>query len=87
MEAQVSAAMLADGRTSPALVYGELEQLRRLRTRITHHEPIFKRNLTDDFQEVHDLIAFQCPDHRRVGGHEPAGKGAHRCEAALTAVP
>jgi hypothetical protein len=44
-----------------ALVYGELEQLRKLRNRIAHHEPIFRRNLTDDFQKVHDLIAFRCP--------------------------
>jgi hypothetical protein len=44
-----------------ALVYHELEQLRKLRNRIAHHEPIFTRNLADDFQKVHDLIAFRCP--------------------------
>jgi hypothetical protein len=44
-----------------ALVYGELEQLRKLRNRIAHHEPIFARNLPDDFQKVRDLIAFRCP--------------------------
>lgn len=44
-----------------ALVYAELEQLRKLRNRIAHHEPIFKRNLGDDFQKVYDLIAFRCP--------------------------
>jgi len=44
-----------------ALVYSELEQLRKLRNRIAHHEPIFKRNLADDFQKVHDLIAIRCP--------------------------
>jgi hypothetical protein len=43
------------------LVYGELEQIRKLRNRIAHHEPIFTRNLADDFQKVHDLIAFRCP--------------------------
>ena len=43
------------------LIYKELEQLRKLRNRIAHHEPIFKRNLADDFQKVHDLIAFRCP--------------------------
>ena len=42
-------------------VYGELEQLRKLRNRIAHHEPIFKRDLADDFQKVHDLIASRCP--------------------------
>lgn len=43
------------------LIYTELEQLRKLRNRIAHHEPIFMRNLTDDFQKIHDLIAFRCP--------------------------
>ena len=44
-----------------ALVYGELEQLRKLRNRIAHHEPIFKRNLADDFQKINSLIAIRCP--------------------------
>lgn len=42
------------------LIYAELEQLRKLRNRIAHHEPIFQRNLADDFQKVHDLIAIRC---------------------------
>lgn len=44
-----------------AMVYAELEQLRKLRNRIAHHEPIFRRNLADDFQKIHDLIAIRCP--------------------------
>lgn len=44
-----------------ALIYGELDQLRKLRNRIAHHEPIFRRNLTDDFQKMRDLIALRCP--------------------------
>lgn len=43
------------------LIYSELEQLRKLRNRIAHHEPIFTRNLSDDLQKIHDLIAFRCP--------------------------
>lgn len=43
------------------LIHDELEQLRGLRNRIAHHEPIFKRNLAADFQKAHDLIAFRCP--------------------------
>lgn len=43
------------------LIYSELEQLRKLRNRIAHHEPIFTRNLLDDFQKIQDLIAFRCP--------------------------
>lgn len=44
------------------VLYNELEHLRRLRNRIAHHEPIFKRNLTDDFQKITDLIAARCLD-------------------------
>lgn len=43
------------------LIYSELEQLRKLRNRIAHHEPIFQRNLSDDLHKAHDLITFRCP--------------------------
>lgn len=43
------------------LIYGELDQLRKLRNRIAHHEPIFRRNLADDFQKMQKLIALRCP--------------------------
>lgn len=43
------------------LIYGELEQLRKLRNRIAHHEPIFRRNIGDDLQKAHDLITIRCP--------------------------
>jgi hypothetical protein len=46
---------------SRLLIYQELEQLRKLRNRIAHHEPVFQRNLADDLQKAHDLIAFRCP--------------------------
>lgn len=42
-------------------IYGELDQLRRLRNRIAHHEPIFTRHLADDFQKIQQLIALRCP--------------------------
>lgn len=55
----------ADGNNTTAqirsMVYSELEQIRKLRNRIAHHEPIFQRNLTIDFQKIHDLIAVRCP--------------------------
>ncbi|MBP9035013.1 MAG: hypothetical protein KBG29_14020, partial [Pseudomonadales bacterium] len=41
-------------------IYNELEQIRTLRNRIAHHEPIFARNLADDFQKITDLIALRC---------------------------
>jgi hypothetical protein len=43
------------------LIHGDLEQLRELRNRIAHHEPIFKRALNDDFIKMQELIAFRCP--------------------------
>lgn len=42
-------------------VYNELEHIRTLRNRIAHHEPIFTRNLADDFRRISDLIALRCP--------------------------
>ena len=44
-----------------SMVYSELEQIRKLRNRIAHHEPIFQRNLATDFQKIHGLIAVRCP--------------------------
>jgi len=55
LDAQKSVAQLR------SLVYSELEQLRKLRNRIAHHEPVFTRNLADDLAKAHDLIAFRCP--------------------------
>lgn len=42
-------------------IYRELDELRRLRNRIAHHEPIFKRNLAVDFKKIEDLICLRCP--------------------------
>lgn len=41
-------------------VYQDLEQLRMLRNRIAHHEPIFSRNLANDYKKIHDLVAYRC---------------------------
>ena len=41
-------------------IYQELEQIRMLRNRIAHHEPIFTRNLIDDFQNIANLIELRC---------------------------
>lgn len=43
------------------LIFTDLEQLRELRNRIAHHEPIFKRQLVGDFSKIQELIAFRCP--------------------------
>ena len=42
-------------------IYQLLEQVRRLRNRIAHHEPIFQRDLAADYQAIHTLIYWRCP--------------------------
>lgn len=37
-------------------VYNDLEVIRKLRNRIAHHEPIFRRNLYDDLARMLDLV-------------------------------
>jgi len=41
-------------------VYDELEQVRALRNRVAHHEPIFTRSLSDDYQKIIDIVRFRC---------------------------
>ncbi|WP_447991863.1 hypothetical protein [Aeromonas taiwanensis] len=41
-------------------VYQDLERVRLLRNRIAHHEPIFARQLNDDYQTIHRLITYRC---------------------------
>ena len=40
-------------------LYDDLETIRKLRNRIAHHEPIFNRNLTEDFERISTLIAYR----------------------------
>src|SRR3546814_5975576 len=35
-----------------ATAYADLQIIRRLRNRIAHHEPIFMRNIADDYQRI-----------------------------------
>lgn len=42
------------------LIHSDLDQLRGLRNRIAHHEPIFKRSLADDFARIRELVGFRC---------------------------
>jgi hypothetical protein len=41
-------------------IYNDLEQVRELRNRIAHHEPILRRNLTDDLRRIHALVELRC---------------------------
>ncbi|WP_248798031.1 hypothetical protein [Pseudomonas sp. MWU13-2105] len=42
------------------LILDDLNQVRRLRNRIAHHEPIFARNLLDDFRTIQRLVEARC---------------------------
>lgn len=41
-------------------IYNDLDQLRSLRNRIAHHEPIFSRNLQNDYQKIVELVSYRC---------------------------
>lgn len=43
-------------------IYKELEIIRSLRNRIAHHEPIFKRNLQQDYERIIKIIQYQSVD-------------------------
>lgn len=43
-----------------AEIYKDLDSIRKLRNRIAHHEPIFKRDLTDDYHKIIKLIGYRC---------------------------
>ena len=38
-----------------------LESVRKLRNRIAHHEPIFTRNIADEYANIHDIISWRSP--------------------------
>lgn len=54
---------IGDSKPVPQLrddIYKKLERVRRLRNRIAHHEPIFKRDLDADYQVIHQLVRYRC---------------------------
>lgn len=42
------------------MLYNKMEQLRRFRNRIAHHEPIFKLSLTQNLTTITELVAVRC---------------------------
>ena len=38
-----------------------LEEVRRLRNRIAHHEPIFARDVAADYERIRQIIAWRSP--------------------------
>jgi hypothetical protein len=47
--------------TARAKAHDNLGVIRKLRNRIAHHEPIFTRNLQDDYNRLHEMIAWRSP--------------------------
>ena len=45
-------------------VHGRLDHLRQLRNRIAHHEPIFDRNLTEDYEQLLEAVGWISSDVR-----------------------
>ncbi|MGU7769865.1 hypothetical protein ACV229_06760 [Burkholderia sp. MR1-5-21] len=41
-------------------IYNHLEDIRKLRNRIAHHEPIFNRSLAHDYAAIMTLVDFRC---------------------------
>src|SRR5216683_3699414 len=41
-------------------IYDDLEEIRKLRNRIAHHEPIFRRNLAADLKRIVTLVGHRC---------------------------
>ncbi|WP_159013926.1 hypothetical protein [Acidisoma sp. S159] len=44
-----------------ATARADLIEIRRLRNRIAHHEPIFTRNVTADYRRIHELLSWRSP--------------------------
>jgi len=42
------------------IIYNDIEKIRTLRNRIAHHEPIFTRNLSNDYQKILSLVGYSC---------------------------
>jgi hypothetical protein len=55
----VSSAMSAPA--ARAIAFNRLQAIRAFRNRIAHHEPIFARNLADDYARIRDLISWRRP--------------------------
>ena len=41
--------------------YNALKAIRLLRNRIAHHEPIFTRNVSDEYNRIHEMIHWRSP--------------------------
>ena len=44
-----------------AIAHNDLKSIRLLRNRIAHHEPIFTRNIADEYRRIHEMIGWRSP--------------------------
>ena len=44
-----------------AVAHNDLKAIRLLRNRIAHHEPIFNRNIADEYRRMREMIAWRSP--------------------------
>ena len=44
-----------------AAAYEDLRAIRYFRNRITHHEPVFTRNIATEYRRLHDVIGWRSP--------------------------
>jgi hypothetical protein len=44
------------------IVYDEIDAVRRFRNRIAHHEPIFARDIAEEYQRIKSIVAWRSPD-------------------------
>lgn len=42
-----------------AIAYRNLRAIRLLRNRIAHHEPIFSRNIIDEYSRIHEMLSWR----------------------------
>jgi len=50
---------MSSAKESRAFLHGELDKVRRFRNRVAHHEPIFARNLAEDYERLLTLIFWR----------------------------
>lgn len=43
-------------------IHSDLENLRKLRNRIAHHEPIFYRDIAADYDRIYSLVELRCTE-------------------------
>jgi hypothetical protein len=54
------------GKPPLSRISGRLNEVRHLRNRIFHHEPIWRRNLREDYEKIIELVQWMSPEVART---------------------